>query len=419
MQSSDGRNGLTDLAFSFSGLALVMGKKPVNHEDSKNFYRNLKALESFDHGLDPKNLSALPRDWFFFVTDIVNSTELVQNKGYRKINQTAAACLTAVLNATEYPVIPYVFGGDGIQLATPAPYYWQTHEALLAVAKRVKRFYGIELQVAGFRVDILANHGHEILVGKLALSEKVDQAVFWGNGLDAVDSWIRENDWSLDQPDNISEPDLSGLECRWKEIPGKSEEVVTLMAQVLPGHPEPASIYRNLSQWLEDAFGPEASRHPIRQEDLQLHLESNEQSLEVDFRNFEKPAWIRSVMKHWNALENKVGDHMMKAKKRFLGVDWGDYHQEVLRFGDHQKFSGLLAITSSTTAEKRKALLDRLEAAHQRAELAYGVHLSSHVVITCMIMDRANHHRHFIDGTNAAYTHAAKDFKSRLFRRNS
>ncbi len=388
-------------------------------QDTTHFYKELSPLSGFQQSLNPDNLTPLPQDWVFFVTDIVNSTELIRNKGYRKINQTAAACLTAVLNATEYKSIPYVFGGDGVQLATPHQYYLETQQALYAVAHRVKRFYGIELRVAGFRVDVLTRKHHHILVGKLALSEEVDQAVFWGNGIDAIDSWIREGDWSLEQPQDLPEPDLSGLECRWKEIPGKSEEILNLIIQVMPGHAQPSIIYQQVSVWLEEAFGPEADRHPLRPDDLELHMSAEEQDLEVNFRNFEQPQWIRSIKKSWTALENKVGKKMMDKKLNFLGVDWGEYFKGVLLFGDHQKFNGMLALTCSTTKQKRQVLTDQLEAAYQRAELAYGIHITDKVIITCMIMDRATHHRHFIDGSGGGYTRAAQDFKSRLFRRGN
>jgi hypothetical protein len=385
-------------------------------EDTAHFYKHLTPLSGFQKSLDSANLTPLPKDWVFFITDIVSSTELFHNNGYRKINQTAAACLTAVLNATEYKSIPYVFGGDGVQLATPAKYHDKTHKALHAVAHRVEGLYGIELRVAGFPINTLNENGHEILVGKLALSDEVDQAVFSGNGVAAIDHWIRQGDWSLEQPTDIPEPDLTGLECRWKEIPGKNEEIINLMIQVLPGHPNPAEVYRKVSEWLEDAFGPEADRHPLRPKDLEMHTDAAGQSFEVDFKNCNSPQWSRAIKKHWTAFETKLGKKMMSEKMNLMGVDWGKYFQDIILFGDHQKFNGMLALTSSTSAAKRKTLVEKLEAAHQQGELAYGIHLTNKVIITCMIMDRATHHRHFIDGAGGGYTLASKDFKARLLR---
>jgi len=232
--------------------------------------------------------------------------------------------------------------------------------------------------------------------------------------LDCIERWIREGDWALEIPEEVPEPDLSGLECRWKEIPGKHQEIINLLIQVAPGRTDASAIYRDGLQWITETFGPESERHPLTKESLDLLTRAGEQKLEVDFRNFEKPEWQRKVKRGWNALENKVGLHLMKKGKRFLGVDWADYFEGVLKFGDHQKFNGMLALTSSTTTEKRKALEANLQSAFEEGKLAYGIHRTHRVVITCMVMDRARHHRHFVDGYGSGYTQAARQLKERL-----
>jgi hypothetical protein len=382
--------------------------------DSTGFYRNLPPLASFEEATDPSNLTPLPEDWSFFVADIVDSTRLLEEGGYRKVNQTAAAAITAVLNAIGKEAIPYVFGGDGAQLAVPPQHRQAALTALQGVSGRVKQFYGIHLRIAGFRIDILRKNGFEILSGKLMLSPEIDQAVFWGNGLDHIEQWIRQGEWALDIPDEVPEPDLSGLECRWKEIPGKHEEIISLLIQVAPGREDASLIYRNVLGWVAEAFGPESERHPLSKEDLDLLTRADEQRLEVDFRNFEKPAWQRKIQAAWNALENKVGLYLMKTGKRFLGVDWAAYFDGVLKFGDHQKFSGMLALTSSTSTEKREALEEKLASAHEAGHLAYGLNRTHRVIITCMVMDRSKHHRHFVDGYGNGYTQASRQLKKQL-----
>lgn len=381
---------------------------------STGFYRNLPPLASFEKATDPENLTPLPEDWSFFVADIVHSTRLLEEGGYRKVNQTAAAAITAVLNAIEKEPIPYVFGGDGAQLAVPPQHQETTLTALQGVSRRVKRFYGIDLRIAGFRVDHLRQNGFEILCGKLMLSPEIDQAVFWGNGLDHIEQWIRQGDWALEIPGEVPEPDLSGLECRWQEIPGKHEEIISLLIQVAPGRADASAVYQRVFKWIDEAFGPESERHPLSKDDLDLLTRADEQRLEVDFRNFEKPAWQRKLKRGWNALENKVGLHLMRTGKRFLGVDWAEYFDGVLKFGDHQKFSGMLALTSSTSPKKRKVLEEKLQTAHKEGRLAYGLNRTHRVVITCMVMDRVNHHRHFVDGYGNGYTQASRQLKEQL-----
>jgi hypothetical protein len=385
----------------------------VTEVGSVTFYRDLPALTGFAESTDPGKLVPMPSDWYFFVTDVVGSTRAIEAGEYRAINLAGAACVTAAFNAVERREMPFIFCGDGAQIACSAGDHGAVWRALHAVSRRVERLNGIQLRVAGFPVGVLRQHGFDLLVGKVRLSDKVHQTVFWGSGLEAVESWIRHGDWALQRPEAVGEPDLTGLECRWSEVPTGKDEVVNFLIQAKLGVAEPEKIYREVVLAINEILGPESARCPLEPERLELMVRPEEQGREVEIRNEGLPGWKKRGLRVWNGLANRLGIFLMRNRIRFLGVDWGIYFDEVIGHSDFQKFNGMIALTVATSTRQREAMVEWLEERYRKGDLVYGLNSSRTTLITCVVLERDRRHFHFVDGSAGGYTAAATDLKRR------
>jgi spermidine synthase len=65
-------------------------------------------------------------------------------------------------------------------------------------------------------------------------------------------------------------------------------------------------------------------------------------------------------------------------------------------------------------ADRVAALRDYLDRRADKGELTYGLHISDHAVMTCLVASADdNQHVHFIDGGDGGYTRAATQLKAR------
>ncbi|GAB4247692.1 MAG: DUF3095 domain-containing protein [Candidatus Methylacidiphilales bacterium] len=379
------------------------------HAD-RYFYRNLPALEKFEESTRPECLPSLPSNWHFFMTDVVDSTQAVQRGAYRAVNLAGAAGVTAAFNACERLEIPYVFCGDGAQLAVPSEYAPEVREGLLGVAELIRDVYELKLRVCGQRVGQLQEEGYDLRVGKVRMSEAVDQAVFWGTGLEAVDRLMRAG---TVEPVEVPPPDLRGLECRWREVPTDQEEVINLLVQAAPGCVDPSRLYQEVLAKVESSYGAPEVRSPLKPDKLALQVKASEQAAEIGLRFARRSRARKRFMRFWSSLENRVGRFFMRYRLRFLGVDWGLYFDQVIGHSDHLKFTGMLALTAAGSQAARTELEVWLEKRWVEGDLAYGIHVSKASLITCVVLERNRRHFHFVDGADGGYAMAAKALKRR------
>jgi hypothetical protein len=87
---------------------------------SERFFADLPALTDFESVLDSRNYHPLPDDWMIYVADVCNSTDAIRRGLYRAVNMVGAACIATVSNECKGVELPFVFGGDGTTLASPA-----------------------------------------------------------------------------------------------------------------------------------------------------------------------------------------------------------------------------------------------------------------------------------------------------------
>src|SRR5262249_47924712 len=74
-----------------------------------------------------------------------------------------------------------------------------------------------------------------------------------------------------------------------------------------------------------------------------------------------------------------------------------------------------LCVVFDCPEDRIPGLKDYLEARAARGELLYGMHLSDHAVMTCLVVSPSDgQHVHFVDGGDGGYTRAATELKARI-----
>jgi len=382
--------------------------------DSANFYRQLPFLPDYSAVARAERFHRLPGDWALLASDIVNSTGHIAAGEYRNINLIGASCITAALNALPQGVeIPFFFGGDGAQLACPAVWSESVLQVWRGLAERARQAFGFQLRIGSFSVSDLQTKGFEIQVAKLRLTPQISQAVFSGNGLPELDRLLKSQRNMTDGDAPALEPDLTGLECRWKEIPGAKEEIISLLIQARPGH---SATYQEALSNIQSMLGTKSERHPLRPDLMHLDNTLTGQKGELLLRRPGLSRTQRLLRQLYGVLRSTIGERILRLRLRSKEMDWGKYFDQVIEFSDCEKFNGMLSMVAACTRADRLKLEAYLEERYRAGILAYGVHVSESALMTCMVFDRHDRHIHFVDGANGGYAMAANDLKRRLLK---
>jgi len=202
---------------------------------SDNFYSQLPVFTDFSIVSDLSKYSKLPNDWYIVTADIQNSTVAIQAGHYKAVNIVGVSVITAIRNIASSLLIPYMFGGDGASLCIPVSLVEKTKEALIATKLMAKKQFSLNLRVGIVPIDVVRNANHEVLVSRYKVSECYIQVAFSGGGIEFVDSLIKDvekgKEYRLENIDEQSMADYSGLECRWNHVPSQHGETI---ASILP-----------------------------------------------------------------------------------------------------------------------------------------------------------------------------------------
>jgi hypothetical protein len=95
-------------------------------------------------------------------------------------------------------------------------------------------------------------------------------------------------------------------------------------------------------------------------------------------------------------------------------VEWGRYKADVRAASDYQKIDDALRMVIAGSPDQTEQLVRYLEDRLEQGHLVYGIHVSDRALMTCLIMDRRDHHFHLIDGADGGYALAAQRMKARL-----
>src|SRR5205823_330594 len=125
----------------------------------------------------------------------------------------------ALTNALRGRTFPYVFGGDGASFAVSAHEEAPARDALASSAAWARDELQLELRTALVPVAAAKESGLEVRVARFAPSKNVSYAMFSGGGLAWAERTMREGHYLIAPAATGVRPDLTGLSCRWNDIP--------------------------------------------------------------------------------------------------------------------------------------------------------------------------------------------------------
>ncbi|MBP8251904.1 MAG: DUF3095 domain-containing protein [Herpetosiphon sp.] len=381
------------------------------------FYADLPFVGEFVEITNPVHYQPIPDDWFVVLSDVTHSTAAIAEGKYKEVNFIGAATIVAVLNCARELELPFVFGGDGATLVIPPTLRDAAHQALTAVQALAEREYQFDLRIGMMRVREVYQHGYSIKVAKFNIADGYNQAMFSGDGLNYVESVIKHPQlgaaYRLHHNNLNQTVNLAGLECRWQSIPSRHGETVALLVRAQGSDDERNITYRHVLRIINDVYGDDVQHHPVHLS--QLHLTANPRNLWVEAKTRAGTKLhdkLRYLLTIW--LLNFVGMWLIWRKRKTEATDWAMYPKLLHATTDYKKYDEVLRMVIAGTSEQREQLNQELDKLYHRGHVAYGIHVSSHALMTCIVFERMGQQVHFIDAADGGYAHAALELKQRL-----
>jgi hypothetical protein len=371
-----------------------------------NFYSAIPVFRGFASLMDPSLYSALPDDWSIGVADIVESTRAIAEARYKAVNMAGASVIAAVTNALAGREFPFVFGGDGASFAASPDDLERAREALAATATWVEESLNLVMRVALVPVSAVRAQGLDVRVARFGPSPNLSYAMFSGGGLGWAEAAMKRGEFSVPKAAPGTQPDLSGLSCRFEEIPSVRGLILSVL--VVPARNADPGAFRKL---IEDVIAlversPDAGR-PVPPDGPPLKWPPA--GVEYEARAGRGGSLLR---RRAFVLANTLFVYLVM---RF-GISVGGfvpktYVQQVVENSDFRKYDDGLRMILDCTAELAAALTQRLAAAAGVAR--YGLHRQDAAMMTCFTPSALrSDHVHFIDGARGGYASAATALKA-------
>lgn len=393
----------------------------LDHSSSAHFYRDLPTLPSLDVALDTAVQTNVPDDWHCVVADVVQSTQAIAAGAYKQVNTVGVACIAALVNMDRRLQLPFVFGGDGATFAVPASHIEPTLRALRGAQQLAAQQFGLQLRAGLVPVGELRAAGHVVKVAKVQLSAHVGQAVLAGSGWAEAERRIKaglpDGGVLYAQPDDgPAEASFEGFECRWQEVPSFQGHKLALIVLARASDPVQAQhTYQRVLAHLREVLGDDLSaHHPLRAERLRLSFSPRELMGEWRVRTAGLP-WLGKLAYAGRLLlQNVVGHYLFARRIDTATVAWSHYRDDLVHQTDFRKFDAALRMVLDVTQAQHQTLQIWLNAQQAQGTLVYGLHLSDHALITCLVESHADKHLHFVDGSDGGYALAARQLKQHL-----
>ncbi len=379
-------------------------------DGSEIFYRGIPVFRGFARLMEPALYSPLPDGWIIGVADIVESTRAIAQARYKTVNMAGAAVIAAVTNALEGREFPFVFGGDGASFAVAPHDLERTRDALASTAIWVRDDLDLVMRVALVPVAALRAQGFDVRVARFAPSPNLSYAMFSGGGLGWAEAAMKRGEFAVAPAPSGTQPDLSGLSCRFEEIP--SVRGVILSVMVVPAKAADPAAFRAL---IEDLIAlversPDAARPvpprgpPIRWPPTGAELEARATRGGPLFKR-------RAFVLAYTLFVYLI----LRFGIRIGGFVPKTYVRQVVENSDFRKYDDALRMVLDCTAELERALTRRLEVAALSGVARYGLHRQDAAMMTCFTPSAVrSDHVHFIDGARGGYASAATALKAAL-----
>ncbi|WP_315777671.1 MULTISPECIES: DUF3095 domain-containing protein [unclassified Bradyrhizobium] len=379
----------------------------MSKTSTADYYASIPVFRGFARLMEPQLYQPVPDDWLIGTADIVESTKAIADKRYKAVNMAGAAVIAAVTNALEGREFPFVFGGDGASFAVSPDDEAAAREALAATATWVREDLALAMRVALVPVSAIRAQGLDVRVARYGPSANLSYAMFAGGGLGWAEAAMKRGEFAIPPAPSGAQPDLSGLSCRFEEIPAARGVILSVL--VLPAPGADAQAYRKvieeiitLTERSPDAGRPVPAGAPA--------LRWPPQGFGYEVRAARGPLFSR-----WARVLGRT--LFVYAVMRFnisIGGFVPDlYKQQVVENSDFRKYDDALRMILDCTDELAQELERRLGAAASRGIVRYGLHRQDAAMMTCFTPSAIRpDHVHFIDGARGGYASAATALKA-------
>ena len=375
---------------------------------SDAFYGGIPVFRGFTRLMEPQLYAPLPEEWTVGVADIVESTKAIAERRYKAVNMAGAAVIAAVTNALEGREFPFVFGGDGASFAVAPADLPLAREALAATASWVKDDLDLSMRVALVPMTAIRANGADVRVARFGPSANLSYAMFSGGGLGWAEAAMKRGEFAVDAAPAGTQPDLSGLSCRFEEIPAARGLILSVL--VVPAQGADPASFRGV---IEEIIGlveqsPDAGR-PVPAGGPPLRWPPQGVDYEARARRGGSLARRRAYV---------LGRTLFAYVVMRFGIKVGGfvparYTQQVVENSDFRKYDDGLRMILDCTEELAHDLTARLEAAAAKGIVRFGLHRQDAAMMTCFTPSAMrSDHVHFIDGARGGYASAATALKA-------
>lgn len=375
----------------------------------RDFYPSIPVFEDFTRLMDPALYAPLPDDWIIGVADIVDSTKAIADRRYKTVNMAGAAVIAAVTNALEGREFPFVFGGDGAGFAVSPDDLDRARDALAATATWVAADLDLSMRVALVPLADIRAQGLDVRVARFAPSKNVSYAMFMGGGLVLAEAAMKRGEYAVPPAPAGSYPDLSGLSCRFEEMPSARGLILSVL--IVPPQANDPSAFRRV---IEDIIAliersPEAAR-PMPTVGPGISWPPQGMELEVRAgRGRHSRAWFRL----WVMIRTLFSYVLLRFGISCAGFVPQIYVRQLVENCDFRKYDDGLRMILDCTPELERELALRLAAAASKGLVRYGLHQQDAAMMTCFTPSALrSDHVHFIDGARGGYASAATALKA-------
>lgn len=382
----------------------------MSPDPANAFLAGVPTFGSFAQIADPAIFIPLPEAWVIGLADVVSSSEAIARGRYKSVNMAGAAVISAVANALGHTDFPFVFGGDGASFAVPPEWAEPARTALAAVETFVREELDLDLRVAEVPVSAIREAGHDVRIAHFQSSPTVTYAMFSGGGLAWAESRLKAGAFTIPPAPPGTRPDLTGLSCRFDEIPTRRGTILSLIARPAAGADMAAyrSAIETVLGLVEDSAG---KAHPVPQGGPPATWPSL--GIELEARTLRRRGG--SLWPHRLRLLVKTAFSYLVIRFRIPVGSFkpNRYIAELVANSDYRKYDDGLRMTIDCAPGLADAIEARLAEAAEAGALIYGLHRQKAALVTCFTPSVTRpDHVHFVDGAMGGYAAAATVLKA-------
>jgi hypothetical protein len=377
--------------------------------DSSKFYLDLPGFSKFEALAQDGVYHSVPGDWYVVISDIEGSTKAIGAGRYRDVNMLGAASVATVQAHFGGEAFPFIFGGDGATFLIPSSKIEAVRHSLAVLKAHSQAQFGLGLRVGIMRVSQIQEAGQKIEVAKFEIAHGKCTAFLRGGGVTWAEKLIKDpkQNYCIEASSTGGTDPFANLSCRWQPLEAQRGKMLAILVQ--PRGETNATLDRVLKNLGRILGGTTDVASPVSQANM-------------SYKGF----WA-CVRGEWKMNRNKLSKSFAaRLFEIFIcawAFKWGfkelfpaaAYKADIPGHSDYRKFDDMLRLVLDCSRTQANDIHEYLKDCYHRGELYYGVHESSHALMTCFVENiRPGGHIHFIDGFDGGYALAAKQMKEQI-----